>query len=99
VVLNSQIIRIDKFGVVQGSKTSSSEPFEIDGTLRPAPYAFGFAPFSRVVNDQAFFCTPEGIRVMRDSTSNDSELPGLDAPTMVSTADLTVTTKNFYEGP
>lgn len=98
VVLNSQIIRIDKFGIAQGSKTSSDEPFEIDGTLRPAPYAFGFAPFSRIMNDQAFFCTPEGVRVMRDSSSNASEMPGLDAPVIVNTADLTKTLDTFIVG-
>lgn len=98
VVLNSQIIRIDKFGNVQGSKTSSDEPFEIDGTLRPGPYSFTNAPFSEIMNDQAFFCTPEGIRVMRDSSLNNSELPGLDAPTIASTADLTTTLRNYYDG-
>ena len=97
VVLNSQIIRIDKFGATAGSKTSSDEPFEIDGTLRPAPYAFTGAPFSLIANEQAFFCTPEGIRVMRQSSSNSSNVPGLDAPTIDHTANLTVSADNFVD--
>lgn len=96
VVLNSQIIRIDKFGAAQGSKTSSTTAFEMDGTGRPAPYAFLEAPFAKVVNEQAFFCTPEGVRVMRESTANNSIVPGLSAPIIRLTSTITKTSDNFF---
>jgi hypothetical protein len=48
-----------------------------------------------VVNDQAFFCTPEGVRVIRQSSSSTNILPGLNAPLLSSTASLTSTADNF----
>lgn len=97
VITNSQVTRIDKFGAVQSSSSSTS-PFEIDGTGRPAPYAFINAPFSQVVNDQAFFCTPEGIRVIRQSSSSTNILPGLNAPIIENSATLTTSLANFRIG-
>jgi len=94
IISNSQVTRIDKFGVVQ-STSASDEPFEIDGTLRPAPYAFINAPFSIVINSQAFFCTPEGLRVIRQSSSSSSAFPGLDAPIISKTGSQTVDVGNF----
>lgn len=97
IITNSQVTRIDKFGVVQ-STASSSSAFEIDGTGRPAPYAFTGAPFSVVMNDQAFFCTPEGIRVIRQSSSSTNILPGLNAPIIENSANLTTGLANFRIG-
>jgi hypothetical protein len=81
VVFNSTVIRINKFGSPQGVATASANPFAIDGTLAPAPNSFYYAPFSVISRNRAFFCTPNGVRVMRSSASNVSVTPGIDSPT------------------
>jgi hypothetical protein len=82
LIFNSTVLRINKLGIAQGTATASSQPFEIDGTLRPADNSLPFAPYSIIASNRAFFCTPEGIRVMRSSSSNASDMPGVEAPTL-----------------
>jgi len=82
VIFNSTVIRIDKFGAAQGTATASDTPFEIDGTLRPANNSIAYAPFSLLTSGFAYFTTPDGVRVMRSDSSNESMEPGIEAPVL-----------------
>lgn len=87
-VTNTGLIVYNKNGTVISGPTTSSLPFEIDGTLRPSGISFRYAPFSSKISDFVFFCTPDGTRVARTANTAVSSRPGLEAPLIISNTAL-----------